>query len=268
VQRREGKVDGSNNRYGNSNTGNKSPESKSSRNDPGSNQNSRISKEPMSPRISTRKSISDTYKSKDKTAKTVSANSPVKKYSSSDSVGSHNKGKLQNSKSKKEKGDTDSSSSDSDSSSSSDVPKKKKKYQERKSNKKSKKKKRKKSKKAESRKLKKKSHHKDKKKSLITTPKSDKSLAQDETDNTIGPDPIKLVDESKKYAPKSQSEWEKEQSVIRKVVDEQTGRVRLIKGSGEIIESIVSKQQHKNINKAATQEDGFQFQVQLKSQLK
>ncbi|CAG7837176.1 unnamed protein product [Allacma fusca] len=228
------------------------------------NQSSRFSKDQTYPG----KYISDSQKNSE-TRKVSNSSTPTKKDSRTDSTVAQSND-LRNSKTKPVKDSMDSSSSDSDSSTASDVRKKKKKSRERKSSKKSKKKKHKKTKKSESRKLKKKSQRKDKKKitsTPLSTPVQTKILAQDES-KTIGPDPVKLIEESKKYAPKSQHEWEKEQSVIRKVVDDQTGRVRLIKGSGEVIESIVSKQQHKNINKAATKEDGLQFQLQLKPQLK
>eukprot|EP00741_Cyanophora_paradoxa_P002721 tig00000624_g2641.t1 len=47
-------------------------------------------------------------------------------------------------------------------------------------------------------------------------------------------------------------EHQKKESVIRKVYDEETGRVRLVKGSGEIIERIVTREQHLAINHQAT----------------
>ena len=39
------------------------------------------------------------------------------------------------------------------------------------------------------------------------------------------------------------------QNVIRKVYDPDTGRHRLVKGSGEILEEIVSYNRHKDINR-------------------
>lgn len=48
-------------------------------------------------------------------------------------------------------------------------------------------------------------------------------------------------------------------SVVRRVVDETTGRSRLIKGDGEVIEEIVSREQHKQINKQATKRDAEYF---------
>ena len=39
---------------------------------------------------------------------------------------------------------------------------------------------------------------------------------------------------------------------------------RLIKGSGEVIEEIVTRDRHKQINKQATRNDGEYFQSQLR----
>ncbi|PIK46678.1 putative ADP-ribosylation factor-like protein 6-interacting protein 4 isoform X2 [Apostichopus japonicus] len=64
--------------------------------------------------------------------------------------------------------------------------------------------------------------------------------------------------------PMTKEEYEKEQSVTRRVFDQDTGRTRLVKGSGEIIEEIVSRDRHKAINKQATKADGMSFQSQLR----
>lgn len=95
----------------------------------------------------------------------------------------------------------------------------------------------------------------------------------------------------------TKEEWEKRQSVVRRVQDEETGRYRLIylseiyvekdillikfillsfkeyyavsqfcifsrliKGDGEVLEEIVSRDRHKQINKQATMADGDFFQ--------
>ncbi|ESP04132.1 hypothetical protein LOTGIDRAFT_136778, partial [Lottia gigantea] len=62
--------------------------------------------------------------------------------------------------------------------------------------------------------------------------------------------------------PMTKEEWEKQQSIVRKVYDPETGRHRLIKGDGEVIEEIVSKERHKEINKTATKGDGLYYQTQ------
>lgn len=71
--------------------------------------------------------------------------------------------------------------------------------------------------------------------------------------------PIHLMD-NKHKAPETREEYEKRQSIIRRVVDPETGRTRLIKGDGEILEEIVSKDRHQEINKLATQTDGQVYQ--------
>jgi len=51
---------------------------------------------------------------------------------------------------------------------------------------------------------------------------------------------------------------------MRRVYDEETGRHRLIKGDGEVLEEIVSRERHKEINKQATKGDGKYLQTHLK----
>lgn len=63
----------------------------------------------------------------------------------------------------------------------------------------------------------------------------------------------------------TQAEYETQQSVVRRVFDSDTGRMRLVKGDGEIIEEIVSKERQKAINKQATFADGYSFQKGLSS---
>lgn len=110
-----------------------------------------------------------------------------------------------------------------------------------------------------------------------------------------------LMEKSKAMAPMTKEEWEKRQSVVRKVLDEESGRYRLfyqsikiyiqfysnavetirnfvfycsifvcsalsldfrlIKGDGEVLEEIVTQKRHKDINKHATKSDGEFFQT-------
>jgi len=63
--------------------------------------------------------------------------------------------------------------------------------------------------------------------------------------------------------PMTPAEWEERQSRIRRVRDEETGRIRLIKGDGEVLEEIVSRSRHHDINRRATQQDGLSFQTRL-----
>ena len=69
----------------------------------------------------------------------------------------------------------------------------------------------------------------------------------------------------KSLAPMTKEQYDEKQSVVRKVFDEDTGRMRLVKGDGEIIEEIVSASRQKEINKAATLGDGNSFQANISS---
>lgn len=59
--------------------------------------------------------------------------------------------------------------------------------------------------------------------------------------------------------PMSREQHEAEQSIVREVYDEESGRYRLVRGSGEIIERIVSRDDHLRINQRATRGDGASF---------
>jgi len=59
--------------------------------------------------------------------------------------------------------------------------------------------------------------------------------------------------------PMSKEQYDREQSVVREVYDPLSGRIRLVRGSGEIIERIVSSGAHKHINAVATRGDGNAF---------
>ena len=61
----------------------------------------------------------------------------------------------------------------------------------------------------------------------------------------------------------TKEEWEKQQSIVRRVYDPETGRNRLVKGDGEILEEIVSKDKHREINKQSTLGDGLYFQTKM-----
>ncbi|XP_039490850.1 ADP-ribosylation factor-like protein 6-interacting protein 4 [Drosophila santomea] len=67
--------------------------------------------------------------------------------------------------------------------------------------------------------------------------------------------PIALMN-SKSHAPETPEEYQRRQSQIRREVDPVTGRVRLIKGDSEVLEEIVTKERHMEINKKATRGDG------------
>jgi Nuclear RNA-splicing-associated protein len=62
-----------------------------------------------------------------------------------------------------------------------------------------------------------------------------------------------------RMTPMSKAEWEVQHNLVRAVVDPATGRTRMMRGTGEIIESIVSRAQHQAINQMATRGDGDSF---------
>jgi len=68
---------------------------------------------------------------------------------------------------------------------------------------------------------------------------------------------------TKSMVPMSREEYEKQQATIREVFDPESGRYRLIRGSGEIIERIVSRSNHERINQIATRSDGMSFARQI-----
>ena len=51
--------------------------------------------------------------------------------------------------------------------------------------------------------------------------------------------------------PMSREEYEWKRNTIRRVVDPETGRSWLIRGEGEVLEEIVSRDRHKEINKVS-----------------
>ncbi|XP_066923230.1 ADP-ribosylation factor-like protein 6-interacting protein 4 [Clytia hemisphaerica] len=73
----------------------------------------------------------------------------------------------------------------------------------------------------------------------------------DETANNVVSNVVSSSAAPKKrtMVPMTKEEYEKQQSVVRRVYDPETGRNRLIKGDGEVLEEIVSKARHKEINK-------------------
>lgn len=75
--------------------------------------------------------------------------------------------------------------------------------------------------------------------------------------------PLDLMENRNRMAPMTKEQWEQQQSTVRRVYDETTGRHRLIKGDGEVMEEIVSRDRHRAINKQATKGDGDYFQTML-----
>jgi hypothetical protein len=62
-----------------------------------------------------------------------------------------------------------------------------------------------------------------------------------------------------RMVPMSREQYEAQQSQVREVYDPESGRYRLVRGTGEIIERIVSRADHAAINQRATQGDGSSF---------
>ena len=57
----------------------------------------------------------------------------------------------------------------------------------------------------------------------------------------------------------TQKQYLELQSQIHEVVDPHTGRTRFIRGTGDIIERIVSREEHSRLDKHATLGDGSGF---------
>jgi hypothetical protein len=64
---------------------------------------------------------------------------------------------------------------------------------------------------------------------------------------------------AKSMVPMTREQYEAQKSVIREVYDEETRRTRLVRGTGEIIERIVSRSDHELINQQATRGDGSSY---------
>ncbi|KAH8295280.1 hypothetical protein KR018_009559 [Drosophila ironensis] len=79
--------------------------------------------------------------------------------------------------------------------------------------------------------------------------------------------PIALMN-SKSHAPETPEEYQRRQSQIRREVDPVTGRTRLIKGDSEVLEEIVSRERHADINRKATRGDGEHFEQRSLEQAK
>jgi phosphatidate phosphatase PAH1 len=111
-----------------------------------------------------------------------------------------------------------------------------------------------------------------KQKKLKRAQKKNKKLKKIETPQKVEESsadiPLDLMTKAKAMAPMTKAEWEKSQSVVRRVYDESTGRHRLIKGDGEVIEEIVSRDRHMAINRQATRGDGDYFQTKMAGTLK
>ena len=70
---------------------------------------------------------------------------------------------------------------------------------------------------------------------------------------------------SRNMAPMTYEQHQALQSQVREVYDPESGRMRLVRGTGEIIERIVSRADHHTINRQATMGDGAAFARQVAS---
>eukprot|EP00804_Cyclotella_cryptica_P007569 CCRYP_010648-RA/>CCRYP_010648-RA protein AED:0.45 eAED:0.45 QI:0/-1/0/1/-1/1/1/0/248 len=64
---------------------------------------------------------------------------------------------------------------------------------------------------------------------------------------------------TKSKGPMTQQQYLELQSQIREVLDPHTGRTRWMRGTGEIVERIVSREEHSRLNQSATLGDGRGF---------
>ncbi|XP_036323462.1 ADP-ribosylation factor-like protein 6-interacting protein 4 [Rhagoletis pomonella] len=99
-----------------------------------------------------------------------------------------------------------------------------------------------------------------------------KNIKKDTTDEVANDEsgfeiPVELMN-TKSHTPITPQEHQQRQSQMRRVVDPDTGRIRLIRGESEIMEEIVSKEQHAKINSLATETDGLMFQKHTIGKLK
>lgn len=72
---------------------------------------------------------------------------------------------------------------------------------------------------------------------------------------------------AKRMVPMTKDEYDANQAKIREIYDPGSGRMRLVRGSGEIIERIVSRSEHQRINQIATAGDGASFLRGISSRL-
>jgi len=101
-------------------------------------------------------------------------------------------------------------------------------------------------------------------KNVVVEEKKVSTKIENDQDRLLNDISLEQSMRAKAMAPISKKEWEKRQSVVRRIYDETSGRHRLIKGDGEVIEEIVNRERHKQINNIATRSDGEYFQSQLR----
>ncbi|XP_018021877.1 ADP-ribosylation factor-like protein 6-interacting protein 4 isoform X2 [Hyalella azteca] len=93
------------------------------------------------------------------------------------------------------------------------------------------------------------------------------NVTEDVDDVVAGPDTAELLAASKSRAPLTKAQWEEQQNKLCRVLDPDTGRMRLIRGTGEVVEECVSRRRAVAINKQATRGDGDAFQQGVAAKL-
>ncbi|KAI8997140.1 nuclear RNA-splicing-associated protein-domain-containing protein [Pilobolus umbonatus] len=63
--------------------------------------------------------------------------------------------------------------------------------------------------------------------------------------------------------PMTKESYDKKRSTILTKYDPETGRIRKVRATGEVLETIVTRDQHQKINKMATMGDGIHYQSNL-----
>ncbi|KNC79930.1 hypothetical protein SARC_07690 [Sphaeroforma arctica JP610] len=76
----------------------------------------------------------------------------------------------------------------------------------------------------------------------------------------LAPQDEKLVQARKTAAPMTKAMHEDLASRVVRAFDPESGRIRLMRADGEIVEEIVSKEEQRRINRAATFGDGYMYQ--------
>lgn len=117
-------------------------------------------------------------------------------------------------------------------------------------------------KKEEKRKLKKLKKKEKKKMKRERVGKCSSTADEESAEQEIGPAPPEHG-LGQTMRPMTMQEWQHQSSQLKHVIDPDTGRKRLIRGNGEIVEEIVSAKRHAEINRQATQHDGAVFQQTL-----
>lgn len=69
----------------------------------------------------------------------------------------------------------------------------------------------------------------------------------------------KPIEPAAAKGPMTQAQYQQLHSQIHEVIDPHTGRTRWQRGTGEIVERIVSRQEHLSLNACATRGDGASF---------